>query len=155
MSPSRISGVTLTTSALAAAAFPYLGVLVVLPCTLLAAAGVQVPAAAGALSAEMLWSSGAMIWAQLAGLWRHRQRPDELVIKRLAMLGAIVLVLADSVRGRLAATSYAGLLLDRGRRQGPGKRRSAAQLIGRLLLAVSTLSADYYHCAALFVRECD
>lgn len=74
----------------AAAAFPYLGVLVVLPAAVAAAAGVRVPAAAGVLSAEMLWSSGASIWAQLAGLWRHRQRPDELAIKRLAMLGAVV-----------------------------------------------------------------
>ena len=74
----------------AAAAFPYLGVLVVLPAAAAAAAGVRVPVAAGVLSAEMLWSSGASIWAQLAGLWRHRQRPDELAIKRLAMLGAVV-----------------------------------------------------------------
>ena len=74
----------------AAVAFPYLGVLVVLPAAAAAAAGVRVPAAAGVLSTEMLWSSGASIWAQLAGLWRHRQRPDELAIKRLAMLGAVV-----------------------------------------------------------------
>jgi hypothetical protein len=56
-------------------------VCVVLPAAAAAAAGVRVPAAAAVLAAEMLWSSGAMIWAQLAGLWRHRQRPDELAVK--------------------------------------------------------------------------
>jgi len=67
------------------AAFPWLGVCVVLPEAAAAAAGVRVPAAAAVLAAEMLWSSGAMIWAQLAGLWHHRQRPDELAVKaRLA-----------------------------------------------------------------------
>ncbi|KAK9845381.1 hypothetical protein WJX81_005067 [Elliptochloris bilobata] len=86
--------------------FPYLGVCVVLPAAAAAAAGVRVPAAASVLSTEMLWSSGASIWAQLAGLWRHRQRPDELAIKRLAMLGAVVLVLVHSLR-RIALRDWA------------------------------------------------
>lgn len=37
-----------------AAAYPYFGILLVLPCALCAACGVRVPAAAGVLSAEML-----------------------------------------------------------------------------------------------------
>lgn len=94
-----------------------------------------------------------MIAGQLAGLWRHRQRPDELAVKRLAMLGAIALVLVDGLRdtkarGSAAAASYAGLLLDRG--VGRGDRRglglgprSALALLGRVLLAALFMYVGY------------
>lgn len=65
-----------------------------------------------------------------------------------------VLVLVHSMRGRPGATSYAGLLLERGRRGAPaGARRSAAALLGRLLLALLFVYAGYVQLRRIALRD--
>ena len=86
------------------------------------------------------WDSAHQIWTQLAMLLLYGQQPNELALKRLAIMGCATLVLANSVRESKAASSYAGLLLGGGdgaaggSRRLPGVRKSAALLLGRLLL---------------------
>lgn len=65
-----------------------------------------------------------------------------------------VLVLVHSMRVRPGATSYAGLLLERGRRGPPaGARRSAAALLGRLLLALIFVYAGYVQLRRIALRD--
>ena len=63
-------------------------------------------------------------------------------------------MLVHSIRGRPEATSYAGLLLERGRRGAPaGTRRSAAALLGRLLLALLFVYAGYVQLRRIALRD--
>ena len=71
-----------------------------------------------------------------------------------AVLCRQVLVLVHSIRGRPGATSYAGLLLERGRRGAPaGAQRSAAALLGRLLLALLFVYAGYVQLRRIALRD--
>ena len=45
-------------------------------------------------------------------LFRHGQRPNELMVKRLGMFGCTFLVLVHSVKDRLPTNSYAGASSD-------------------------------------------
>ena len=63
-------------------------------------------------------------------------------------------MLVHSMRARPGATSYAGLLLERGRRAAPtGPRRSAAALLGRLLLALLFVYAGYVQLRRIALRD--
>lgn len=89
--------------------FPYFGVAVLLPCALLAAAGFKVLATGAVLVVFEVFDSASLIWAQLSMLLLYGYKPNELVVKRLAIMGCVALVLANSVQERhLAMSSYAG-----------------------------------------------
>ncbi|PRW45162.1 hypothetical protein C2E21_6125 [Chlorella sorokiniana] len=119
--------------------FPYLSVSLLLPCALLAALGVQVLLTASVLVAWELFDSLNLVWTQLSMLVLNGVQPNELVVKRLAMLGCTALVLAHNMKEqRVVVSSYAGLLLsgDVGRQRLPGRGKSAVLLAGRLLTAL-------------------
>ncbi|GLC37247.1 Alanyl-tRNA editing protein Aarsd1 [Pleodorina starrii] len=124
-------------------AFPVLMVAVLLPCALLCACGLLVPLTGGALLASTLYEDARLTWRQILSIVRYGSRPTELLAKRLAMIGAALLVVAHSARDRAKMRSYAGMLLaadDRTART-PGRHKSAALLAGRLLLACLLLFA--------------
>ncbi|KAL4444581.1 hypothetical protein ABPG77_002398 [Micractinium sp. CCAP 211/92] len=118
--------------------FPWLNVSLVLPCAVLAALGVRVLVTASVLVAYELLDSLRLIWTSLLMLLSHGIQPNELVVKRLAMMGCTALVLAHSMKEqRLQISSYAGLLLSGGRDEQrlPGRAKSLVLLLGRLLMA--------------------
>ena len=47
-------------------------------------------------------------FASRYAMFRHAQRPNELMVKRLGMFGCAFLVLVHSVKDKLPANSYAG-----------------------------------------------
>ncbi|KAL4436580.1 hypothetical protein ABPG75_003719 [Micractinium tetrahymenae] len=118
--------------------FPFFSVAVLLPCAVLAALGVRVLATASVLVAYELLDSLRLIWTSLLMLLFNSIQPNELVVKRLAMMGCTVLVLAHSMKEqRVQISSYAGLLLSAGQdeRRQPGRGKSLVLLLGRLLMA--------------------
>lgn len=135
--------------------FPWLQLLLLLPCALLAAAGVAVPVTASALLARLAWDDALLTMRQTLNMLRHGSRLTELVMKRVAVLGSVLLVLAHSIRDNppraLRGSRYAGLLLsgdddveEEGQQATPEqqRRRAAASasrsmvlLLGRLLIA--------------------
>ncbi|EFJ48807.1 hypothetical protein VOLCADRAFT_104553 [Volvox carteri f. nagariensis] len=123
-------------------AFPVFMVAVLLPCALLCAGGLLVPLTGGALLATTLYEDARLSWRQIVSIVRYGSRPTELLAKRLAMIGVALLVVAHSARDRAKMRTYAGMLLtdDQGSRT-PGRKKSAALLAGRLLLACLLLFA--------------
>eukprot|EP00191_Tetraselmis_sp_GSL018_P004552 CAMPEP_0177596572 /NCGR_PEP_ID=MMETSP0419_2-20121207/11176_1 /TAXON_ID=582737 /ORGANISM="Tetraselmis sp., Strain GSL018" /LENGTH=304 /DNA_ID=CAMNT_0019088537 /DNA_START=1064 /DNA_END=1976 /DNA_ORIENTATION=- len=116
--------------------FPYVEVFFLLPCAVLAILGWQVPLTASILVLDILKDSGLLIWNQTWMLIYYGQRPNELMVKRVAMLGCSALVLVHSVKENKRLSSYAGLLVadDDPKRHSAG--RSLALLLGRVLVSL-------------------
>ncbi|CAD7703390.1 unnamed protein product [Ostreobium quekettii] len=132
--------------------FPWMGVCVLLPCAALATLGYYVPITASALLLDMLKESASMIWTGLKMLFLFGRRPNELMVKRLAMVGCSALVLANSVKNHKKLTSYAGPLLSKSN-DGPGHRKSIALLFGRLLMAVLFVYVGYVQIRRVLARD--
>ena len=47
------------------AGYPYLGIYLFVPCAVLAALGIWVPATASVMTLDMLWNSSELIWSQM------------------------------------------------------------------------------------------
>mmetsp|Transcript_14227 Transcript_14227/g.42975 ORF Transcript_14227/g.42975 Transcript_14227/m.42975 type:complete len:384 (-) Transcript_14227:2002-3153(-) len=116
--------------------FPWLEAFVLMPCSFGAALGIKVPWTATALVVDMLYDSANLVITQILLFLFWGQTLNELAVKKLAMLGCALLVLAHSVKDRIAANSYAGLLLkgDPSKRQA-GWFKSIVLLLGRLFMA--------------------
>ncbi|CAK0770665.1 hypothetical protein CVIRNUC_003790 [Coccomyxa viridis] len=116
--------------------YPYLGIYIFVPCAVLAALGIWVPATASVMTLDMLWNSSELIWSQMLLLVRHGQRPNELVVKKLSMLGCVALVLAHSVKDMQDKLRgyHAGLLYVGDDKKEPGVKKSLLLLAGRLLI---------------------
>ncbi|KAG2435255.1 hypothetical protein HXX76_007333 [Chlamydomonas incerta] len=136
--------------------FPFLMVALLLPCALLCAAGVAVPLSGGALLARSVWEDAALSGRQLLAVLTRGSRPTELLAKRLAIVGAALLVLAHSVKDRARLRTYAGVLLPDEpppeERSPPSRRKSAALLAGRLLLACLLLFAGWSQVSRVLAR---
>ncbi|KAG2446720.1 hypothetical protein HYH02_008282 [Chlamydomonas schloesseri] len=136
--------------------FPVLMVALLLPCALLCAAGVAVPVTGGALLARSVWEDAALSGRQLLAVLTRGSRPTELLAKRLAIVGAALLVLAHSVKDRARLRTYAGVLLPdepaSEERSPPSRRKSAALLAGRLLLASLLLFAGWSQVSRVAAR---
>ncbi|PNH09660.1 hypothetical protein TSOC_003665 [Tetrabaena socialis] len=85
-----------------------------------------------------------LTWRQLLSIVRYGNRPTEMLAKRLAIIGAITLVVAHSLKDQARMRSYAGVLLaeDRAPRR-PTRSKSAALLGARLLLTCLLLFAGW------------
>lgn len=135
-------------------AYPSLSVYLVLPAALLCALGWRVPLTAGLLSCELLREDTALLLRSLRALLTAGTRPNELLLKKLAMLGSVALVFVTGAREAARARSAArrakltcrrlsgggggSLQLALGEGGGEaaiGRRGSAGLLLGRLLLA--------------------
>ncbi|KAK9901596.1 hypothetical protein WJX75_003946 [Coccomyxa subellipsoidea] len=141
---------------IAAARFPYLGLFVFIPAAVLAAVGVQVPITATIMTLDMIYNSSSLIWSQLLMLVRYGQRPNELTVKKLAMLGCVTLVLAHSVkdiREKLQNNAYAGLLLGGSEKKEPGVRKSLVLLFGRLLMTLLFLYVGWVQIHRVIMRD--
>mmetsp|Transcript_14171 Transcript_14171/g.36369 ORF Transcript_14171/g.36369 Transcript_14171/m.36369 type:complete len:391 (+) Transcript_14171:154-1326(+) len=115
--------------------FPYVEVFFLLPCALLAIVGWRVPITGTILVLDMLKDSGLLIWNQTWMLILYGQRPNELMVKRVAMVGCSALVLAHSVKDNKKLSSYAGLLLADDNEKQHSRKRSLALLFGRVLMS--------------------
>lgn len=113
--------------------FPWLGLLLLAPCAALAAVGVWPPATAGVLAVWEAWHAGSLVWASALALVQYDHKPNELVVKRVAMLGSVCMLLAHGGRRSRVLTSYAGLLLGGGDDCGKGPRVSARKSLVLLL----------------------
>ncbi|EFN56472.1 hypothetical protein CHLNCDRAFT_145146 [Chlorella variabilis] len=114
--------------------FPYLSVGMLLPCAVLAALGIKVLFCAWFMVAwEVFDSLNLLMMLLFSGV-----KPNELVVKRLAMMGCTALVLAHSMKEqRVQISSYAGLLLSgNSRKRQPSRAKSLVLLLGRLLMAL-------------------
>ncbi|GAB4821229.1 hypothetical protein N2152v2_008275 [Parachlorella kessleri] len=114
------------------ARFPWFGVSVLLPCALLTAAGCGVLWGGSLLVLYEAYDSGHLIWSQLMMLVLYGYKPNELVVKRLAVMGCTALVLANSIKESKLTSSYAGLLVSGDKE--PSRRKSLVLLLGRLLM---------------------
>ncbi|KAG2494046.1 hypothetical protein HYH03_007692 [Edaphochlamys debaryana] len=125
-------------------AFPWIQVSLWLPLALLCLLGLGVPLTGGALLAKTVWEEAAITWRQIVTVIWYGSRPTEMLAKRLAIVGSTLLVVAHSAKDRARMRSYAGMLLSPDRpSSGPSRRRSAALLAGRLLLACLLLFAGW------------
>lgn len=118
-----------------APSFPYIEVMFLLPCAVLAIFGWRVPVTGSILVLDMLKDSGTLIWNQTWMLIYYGQRPNELMVKRVAMLGCSALVLAHSVKDNKKLVSYAGMLLADDDQKQHSRKRSLALLLGRVLMS--------------------
>ncbi|PNW86393.1 hypothetical protein CHLRE_02g084700v5 [Chlamydomonas reinhardtii] len=136
--------------------FPLLMVTLLLPCAVLCAAGVAVPLTGGVLLARSVWEDAALSGRQLLAVLTRGSRPTELLAKRLAIIGAALLVLAHSVKDRARLRTYAGVLLPDepapDERSPPSRRKSVALLAGRLLLACLLLFAGWSQVSRVAAR---
>lgn len=112
--------------------FPFLGVLLVLPSATMVLFNYKVPVFATILVIDMLKDSSVMIWSQTVNFITKGWRPNELMLKKVAMLGCSALVLANAVK-ESKRNSYAGTLLAEDKKV-DGKKKSAALLAGRLMM---------------------
>ncbi|PSC68068.1 family transcriptional regulator [Micractinium conductrix] len=138
--------------------FPWFSCTVLLPCAVLAALGVRVLWTASVLVAYEALDSLQLVWGSLLMLLANGAQPNELVMKRLAMMGCVGLVLAHSMKEqRVKISSYAGLLLSGdsrgGARQQPGRGKSAVLLLGRLLMACLFLFVGITQLQRVFARD--
>eukprot|EP00192_Tetraselmis_astigmatica_P010490 CAMPEP_0117668568 /NCGR_PEP_ID=MMETSP0804-20121206/11624_1 /TAXON_ID=1074897 /ORGANISM="Tetraselmis astigmatica, Strain CCMP880" /LENGTH=377 /DNA_ID=CAMNT_0005476479 /DNA_START=169 /DNA_END=1302 /DNA_ORIENTATION=+ len=115
--------------------FPYIELFFLLPCAFLAICGWRVPITGSILVLDMLKDSGLLIWNQTWMLIYYGQRPNELMVKRVAMLGCSALVLAHSVKDSKKLSSYAGMLLAEEDSKKHSSKRSLALLLGRVLMS--------------------
>ncbi|BDA42266.1 probable surfeit locus protein 4 homolog at C-terminar half [Coccomyxa sp. Obi] len=139
-----------------AARFPYLGLFVFIPAAVLAAAGVQVPVTATIMTLDMIYNSSSLIWSQFLMLLQYGTRPNELTVKKLAMLGCVALVLAHSVKDmkeQLQNNAYAGLLLGGNQKKEPGVRKSLVLLFGRLLMTLLFLYVGWVQMHRVIMRD--
>lgn len=99
--------------------YPYLQVLVVVPTALSCAFGYRVVFTALLLTIDMLREEGRVVSGALAGWFIAGSRPNELQVKKAAILGCIVMVLTIALRdsrgaaaGRGRTRDWVGLLED-------------------------------------------
>ncbi|MEW5315350.1 MAG: hypothetical protein WDW38_006787 [Sanguina aurantia] len=120
--------------------FPLLSVLLLLPAALFTACGLVQPLASVTLLAYSLVVDAVLTYNQVAAIVRGGSRPTELMTKRLALIGATLLLVAHSLRGTAVERRYTGLLAVDERRP-EGRAKSMALLVGRLLMALLLLFA--------------
>ncbi|MEW5297614.1 MAG: hypothetical protein WDW36_000813 [Sanguina aurantia] len=120
--------------------FPFLSVLLLLPAALFTACGLVQPLASLTLLAYSLVVDAVLTYNQVAAIVRGGSRPTELMTKRLALIGATLLLVAHSLRGTAVERRYTGLLAADERRP-EGRAKSIALLVGRLLVALLLLFA--------------
>jgi alanyl-tRNA synthetase len=65
----------------------------------------------------------------------YGQRPNELMVKRVAMLGCSALVLVHSLKESKRLSRYAGILLTDEKGMEHSVKRSIALLLGRILMS--------------------
>jgi len=117
--------------------FP-LSTLFLAPATLLLLIDVAPLPAAAVLLAETLYDSAALILGQTILLIVRGQRPNELMVKRLGMLGCTALVMAQaSKRQDGGSGALAGVIAEaeRGMQRMESRRKSAVLLAARLAVA--------------------
>jgi hypothetical protein len=90
------------TSSFAFCSVPYFSLGVLLPCAVLAALGIKVLMTASVLVTWEVVDSLKLVWSQLLILVLNGVKPNELVVKRLAMMGCTGGCLAGSERTRFA-----------------------------------------------------
>lgn len=112
--------------------FPFLGIILVLPSATMVLFNYKVPVFATILVIDMLKDSSMMIWNQTVSFVTKGWRPNELMLKKMAMLGCSALVLANGVKESKRNT-YAGKLLAEDKKV-DSKKKSAALLAGRLMM---------------------
>lgn len=86
------------TSSFAFCSVPYFSLGVLLPCAVLAALGIKVLMTASVLVTWEVVDSLKLVWSQLLILVLNGVKPNELVVKRLAMMGCTCGCLAGSER---------------------------------------------------------
>ncbi len=114
--------------------YPWLNTLLVAPCAVACALGIRTRLTAAVLTLDMLKEDADMIYHGISGLIRAGTRPNELLVKKVSVLGCIVLVLAGAGGNGSGAGVAGGMLTDE-RTPLASRRKSAALLLGRLLLS--------------------
>ncbi|KAI3426484.1 hypothetical protein D9Q98_008850 [Chlorella vulgaris] len=135
---------------------PYFSLGVLLPCAVLAALGIKVLMTASVLVTWEVVDSLKLVWSQLLILVLNGVKPNELVVKRLAMMGCTSLVLAHSMQEhRVQISSYAGLLLSGAgdERRQPSRRKSLVLLAGRLPMALLFLYVGISQLQRVIARD--
>jgi uncharacterized membrane protein YphA (DoxX/SURF4 family) len=123
-----------TSSGLYVPSYPWGSVLFVAPAALLCALGVRTRAAAGLLTLDMVREDAVLVYRGLVALVANGMRPNELMVKKTAILGCAALVFVGAGKER-TSSSMAGGLTDDDAPPLPSRRKSAALLVGRLLMA--------------------
>eukprot|EP01025_Chloroclados_australasicus_P055404 TRINITY_DN6700_c1_g1_i1.p2 TRINITY_DN6700_c1_g1~~TRINITY_DN6700_c1_g1_i1.p2 ORF type:complete len:388 (-),score=22.36 TRINITY_DN6700_c1_g1_i1:506-1669(-) len=121
--------------------FPYFGVFFLLPCvlaTIINVGGVWPPII---VLLDIVRDSANLIITQLYILFLYGQKPNELVVKRLAIFGCTLLVLLNNIRyrrRRLKQATFAGKLVTEEEDQfsNINKCWSSVLLLGRLLICI-------------------
>ena len=125
-----------------APAYPWISLVLVLPSATATLFNVNVPLAAGLLTLDMLREDAVLLWQAAMMLLINGQRPNELMTKKMALLGCSALLFSGAMRDARAggarnarAAAFAGML-DDGSTALTGRRASIGLLVGRLLLAL-------------------
>lgn len=118
--------------------YPWLSTLVLAPAAGLVLAEMHVLAASIVLLVDTAKDSMFMVLNQTVALVLFGMRPNELMVKKLSMMGCTALLAASVAKSERSGNALAGMLLEAEKRV-EGKRKSAVLLAARIA------------CAALFV----
>jgi len=130
-------------------------VFVVLPAAVLCAAGRFVPLTASALMASVLKDSALILLRQVAGFLAGGAVPDELTLKRLAMLGCTALVLSAGFQEKnVKVPNFGGLLPGEAPRGHPGATvRSGPLVFGRVMVGLLLLYSGINQVTRVVARD--
>ena len=135
--------------------YPFFGVVVVLPAAVLCAAGRFVPLTASALMASVLKDSALILLRQVAGFLAGGAVPDELTLKRLAMLGCTALVLSAGFQEKnVKVPNFGGLLPGEAPRGCAGAPvRSGPLVFGRVMVGLLLLYSGINQVTRVVARD--
>ena len=135
--------------------YPFFSVFVVLPAAGLCAVGRFVPLTASVLMASVLKDSALILLQQTAGFLTGGAVPDELTLKRLAMLGCTALVLTHGFQERsLKVPNFGGLLPGEApRERGGASARSGPLIFGRVMVGLLLLYSGINQVTRVVARD--